>query len=177
MDGTTLVGWILATVGFAGIYGAFKNETWLSVMLAAVKPENQTRTIDATVTPAESAPATASGGAPSTAAVAAVAYAMAQRGKPYRWGATGPDAFDCSGLVYASYKAAGVSMPRTTYQQVLKGKSVSLSHVIAGDLVFPDPGHVMIALGGGQAVQAPHTGTVVQVTPLPSHPIAIRRVA
>lgn len=48
MDGTTLVGWILATVGFAGIYGAFKNETWLSVMMSAVRSQNPTRPIDVT---------------------------------------------------------------------------------------------------------------------------------
>jgi cell wall-associated NlpC family hydrolase len=53
---------------------------------------------------------------PSSAAAAAIAFAVRQVGKPYQWGATGPDAYDCSGLVYAAYAAAGIAIARTTYQ-------------------------------------------------------------
>ena len=59
--------------------------------------------------------------APSSAAATAIAFAVHQVGKPYQWGATGPDAYDCSGLVYAAYAAAGIHIARTTYQWPLDG--------------------------------------------------------
>lgn len=94
----------------------------------------------------------------------AVRYALAQVGKPYVWGATGPDGFDCSGLVYAAYRAAGWdAITRTTYTQVLQGSSVAQSELGAGDLVFPDIGHVQIYVGGGQICEAPHSGAAVRV--------------
>lgn len=89
---------------------------------------------------------------------------MAQVGKPYVWGGTGPNGFDCSGLVYAAYKAAGYSaIMRTTYQQVLQGSLVAQKDLAPGDLVFPDIGHVQIYVGGGQIVEAPHSGANVRV--------------
>lgn len=97
-----------------------------------------------------------------TAADQAIAFARAQIGKPYQFGATGPNAYDCSGLVYAAYKSAGVSLGRTTYQQIFNGTSVSKESLAPGDLVFPDPGHVQIYVGGGQIIEAPHTGAFVR---------------
>ena len=62
------------------------------------------------------------GGAPGKAAATAIAYARAQLGRPYLWGGTGPDAFDCSGLVMEAYAAAGVSIPRTSQEQWARGR-------------------------------------------------------
>jgi cell wall-associated NlpC family hydrolase len=96
-------------------------------------------------------------------AAAAIRFALAQVGKPYKWGSTGPNSYDCSGLVYAAYKSAGVSIPRTTMLQASAGKLVTKNNLIPGDLVFPDPGHVQIYLGNGRVVESPHTGAFVQV--------------
>jgi cell wall-associated NlpC family hydrolase len=98
------------------------------------------------------------------AAGQAISFALAQVGKPYKWGATGPNSFDCSGLTQAAFKSAGISLPRTTYLQAAIGKSVSKANLIPGDLVFPDPGHVQIYLGNGKVVESPHTGANVRVT-------------
>jgi len=102
----------------------------------------------------------------SNAADRAIAFALAQVGKPYRWGATGPDAYDCSGLIYAAYSSAGVSVPRVTYSQIVGGQAVSPRDIAPGDLLFPEPGHVWMYLGNGKCVEAPHTGDVVKVIPL-----------
>lgn len=97
----------------------------------------------------------------------ALRYALAQVGKPYQLGATGPDAFDCSGLVYSAYRAAGfMSITRTTYTQVLQGSVVSEGQLGPGDLVFPDIGHVQMYVGNGQIVEAPHSGASVRVVNL-----------
>lgn len=91
-----------------------------------------------------------------------VAWARAQIGKPYKWGATGPDSFDCSGLAQAAYAHVGIKIPRTTYQQVLVGSPISKNALALGDLVFPDPGHVQIYSGNGNVIEAPHTGSNVR---------------
>jgi cell wall-associated NlpC family hydrolase len=88
-------------------------------------------------------------------------------GKPYVWGATGPNAFDCSGLVCYVYAQVGVRLPRVTFSQVLCGRAVAPGDLVAGDLVFfRRNNHVGIYLGGGYFVHAPRTGDVVKVTPL-----------
>jgi len=99
---------------------------------------------------------------------AAIAFALQQVGKPYQWGATGPNAFDCSGLAMAAWEAAGVEITRTTYTQVHQGSAVnpSIGSLLPGDLVFPDPGHVQIYVGGNQIVEAPHTGANVRTGPV-----------
>ena len=109
----------------------------------------------------------------STVAATAIAFAKAQLGKPYQWGAAGPDAYDCSGLVYAAYAAAGIHIARTTYQWQQDGPVVPLSQIQPGDLLFSagsdgtpaNPGHVVMYLGGGQVIQAPQTGQDVQIDP------------
>jgi peptidoglycan DL-endopeptidase CwlO len=111
-------------------------------------------------------------GASKTVATA-IAYAKAQLGKPYVWGDAGPDAFDCSGLVYAAYAAAGIHIARTTYQWQQDGPVVPLSQIQPGDLLFSagsdgtpaNPGHVVMYLGGGQVIQAKETGEPVQTGP------------
>ena len=102
------------------------------------------------------------GATTSTKALGAVTFARAQIGKPYVWGATGPNGFDCSGLVVAAYKSQGMSLTRTTYTQVLQGKAVAQKDLQIGDLVFPDAGHVQLYSGNGMIVEAPHTGANVR---------------
>ena len=104
----------------------------------------------------------------------AIATAKAQIGKPYQWGAAGPGAYDCSGLVYAAYAAAGIHIARTTYQWQQDGPVIPLSQIQPGDLLFSagsdgtpaDPGHVVMYLGDGQVIQAPQTGQDVQIDPI-----------
>lgn len=88
-------------------------------------------------------------------------------GVPYVYGANGPYNFDCSGLVQYVYKQAlGISLGRTTYDQVKEGRAVSRDELQPGDLVFPHSGHVQIYIGNGQVIHAPQTGDVVKISPL-----------
>jgi hypothetical protein len=95
----------------------------------------------------------------------AVSVALSEVGKPYVWGATGPSAFDCSGLTQYAYRAAGVQLPRTAAEQLAAGPPVAASALRPGDLVFFYPGieHVGMYLGNGQMVDAPHAGSSVRV--------------
>ncbi|MDQ0750742.1 cell wall-associated NlpC family hydrolase [Streptomyces africanus] len=99
-----------------------------------------------------------------TKAEKALAFARAQIGKPYVWGAVGPGSYDCSGLTQAAWKAAGVTLPRTTYDQVNAGTTVSLADAQPGDLVFfyDDVTHVGIYIGNGMMIHAPKPGTYVR---------------
>ncbi|MEQ8142352.1 NlpC/P60 family protein [Streptomyces sp. OP7] len=99
-----------------------------------------------------------------TKAEKALAFARAQIGKPYVWGATGPGSYDCSGLTQAAWKAAGVSLPRTTYDQVNAGTTVPVSQAQPGDLVFfyDDVTHVGIYIGNGMMIHAPKPGANVR---------------
>ncbi|MFI0453127.1 NlpC/P60 family protein [Actinomadura sp. 6N118] len=101
-----------------------------------------------------------------------ITFARAQLGKPYVWGAEGPDAYDCSGLTQRAYRAAGITLPRTTFDQWRTGKRVSKSQEQPGDLVFfnsgpgssaDNPGHVGIVIGNARMIAAPRPGTVVQI--------------
>ncbi len=96
---------------------------------------------------------------------AIVDYAYKFLGTPYKWGGTTPDGFDCSGFTQYVFKnAAGVSLPRTTYDQINVGVAVSYNDLQPGDLVFPHTGHVGIYVGGGQMIHSPSTGDVVKVS-------------
>ncbi|WP_346433713.1 NlpC/P60 family protein [Nonomuraea composti] len=99
----------------------------------------------------------------------ALQFAFAQVGKPYRYGGTGPDSFDCSGLTQAAWRAAGVRLPRTTYTQWAWGaaRRVPLDQLQPGDLLFSKGlGHMGMYAGGGRMVHAPQTGDVVKVVDL-----------
>ncbi|MFI9153891.1 NlpC/P60 family protein [Streptomyces sp. NPDC053367] len=117
---------------------------------------------------------TATATAPDSRAAAAVSYAYSKLGSPYVWGATGPDAFDCSGLVLAAYRSAGVELPRTTYAQIGAGRRVSRSELLPGDLVFfySAISHVGIYIGNGQMIHAPNPSAPVRVAPLDEMPFA-----
>ncbi|MCP9209055.1 NlpC/P60 family protein [Streptomyces sp. HD1123-B1] len=122
-----------------------------------------------------STPSTPSSPAPSdsTKAAKAIAFAQAQIGKPYVWGATGPNSFDCSGLTQAAWKSAGVSLPRTTWDQVKVGTRVSTSELKPGDLVFfyDDISHVGLYIGDGMMIHAPKPGDSVKKAPITEMPI------
>jgi cell wall-associated NlpC family hydrolase len=107
-------------------------------------------------------------------AAIAVRAALSRVGRPYVWGATGPDEFDCSGLVQWSYAQAGVHLDRTTYQQINDGIPVPRSQVRPGDLVFPHAGHVQLAIGTNLVVEAPYSGASVRISPLGNN-VAVRR--
>jgi len=111
-------------------------------------------------------------------ATRAVSFALAQLGKPYGFGSTGPLSWDCSSLTQHAWAAAGVALPRTTYAQVGAGTPVyDPRSLLPGDLVFiagsdgstTSPGHVGMYLGGGLLIDAPHTGAVVHILPLSSY--------
>ena len=109
------------------------------------------------------------------AAREAVRWALGQLGDPYHWGAAGQDAFDCSGLTSAAYRAVGVAIPRVSVAQWGAGPHPDVAALLPGDLVFygddaRNPAtiyHVGIYIGNGLMVQAPHTGDVVRVAGLP----------
>jgi peptidoglycan DL-endopeptidase CwlO len=106
-------------------------------------------------------------GPTSSQADQAVAFAYAQLGKPYQWGATGPDSFDCSGLAQAAWAAAGVSIPRDTYEQWAALPHIATSAIQPGDLLYYDGvGHVAIYVGDGDIIDAPQTGMDVERIPM-----------
>jgi cell wall-associated NlpC family hydrolase len=126
----------------------------------------------------------------SAVVVTAIRYAVERLGKPYIWGGTGPVGYDCSGLVMMAYQAAGISLPRTTFQQVYAGIPVySDSQLEPGDLLFTagsdgtaaSPGHVGMYIGSGLVIQAPETGEDVEITPFSGYwqqnIVTIRRIA
>ncbi|MFG2624193.1 NlpC/P60 family protein [Streptomyces sp. NPDC048473] len=107
---------------------------------------------------------TGSDSSATTKAEKALAFATAQIGKPYVWGATGPSSYDCSGLTQAAWKAAGVDIPRTTWDQVETGIRIATADLQPGDLVFfyDDISHVGIYKGDGMMIHAPKPGANVR---------------
>lgn len=103
----------------------------------------------------------------------AVRYATAQIGKPYVWGAEGPDSFDCSGLTSRAWAGAGVAVPRTSQEQWRQLKRVAVKDMRPGDLViyFDDASHVGMYVGGGTIVHAPRPGRTVTLAGAGSMPI------
>jgi peptidoglycan DL-endopeptidase CwlO len=124
------------------------------------------------------------GHTPNDDVATAIGYAEQQLGKPYLWGGTGPDAFDCSGLVMMAYRAAGIDIPRTSQQQWAWGPRIKASQVRPGDLVFfagsdgtrTSPGHVGLVIGGGLMIEAYATGFPIRVAPYSSRdPVGFTR--
>jgi cell wall-associated NlpC family hydrolase len=110
--------------------------------------------------------------APNSAVSTVISFAQQQIGKPYLWGGTGPDSFDCSGLVMMAYRAAGIFIPRTSQEQWKWGPQVPASQVEPGDLVFfagsdgtmTAPGHVGLVIGNGQMIEAYATGFPIRIS-------------
>jgi cell wall-associated NlpC family hydrolase len=105
---------------------------------------------------------------PAPGAARAVAFALGQRGKPYRWGTEGPGAFDCSGLTWAAWRAAGVTIPRTAAAQ-LAGLPHARGRLRPGDLLIyrtggPSRRHVAMVVGPGRMVEARGRGIPIRST-------------
>jgi peptidoglycan DL-endopeptidase CwlO len=132
-------------------------------LLAQLTPAQQQATGPGTGTGTGAGGTPAYKGPTGTQAEKAVAFAYAQLGKPYVWGATGPGSYDCSGLTMAAWAAAGVSIPRTSYSQWASLPHVPTSQLQPGDIVvFDGVGHVAIYVGGRYLIDAPHAGAVVE---------------
>ncbi|MFJ4688006.1 NlpC/P60 family protein [Streptomyces sp. NPDC091377] len=112
------------------------------------------------------------GGPASGRARTALEFAYAQLGKPYEWGSTGPDSFDCSGLTGAAWAAADVSLPRTVNQQYSAGRQVARADLQPGDIIYwyNNTQHNGMYVGDGKAIHAPRTGKNVEITDLDSMP-------
>ena len=119
--------------------------------------------------------------APTAAAQVAVNTALAQVGDPYVWGASGPNAFDCSGLTQYAYSAAGISLPHSSSAQSRMGAPVSRDQLQPGDLIFfySPVSHVAMYIGNGQMVHASTSGQPVKVVNVDSMPgyNSARRIA
>ncbi|MEV6753939.1 NlpC/P60 family protein [Streptomyces sp. NPDC051214] len=111
--------------------------------------------------------------APSRKGETALGYAVKQIGKPYKWGAEGPKAFDCSGLTSQAWAKAGKDIPRTSQEQWAQLRRVSLRKLRPGDLIvyFPKATHVALYLGDGMVIQAPRPGAKVKVSPIAANPV------
>lgn len=111
-------------------------------------------------------------------------FALAQLGKPYVFGTAGPDTFDCSGLVSAAYKQAGIDIPAYTFTMATRGRPIdpATEAIRPGDMIFvrggrpvQDLGHMGMAISATEWIQAPRTGDVVKVGPLPYDRIQVVR--
>lgn len=123
------------------------------------------------IPPGDMAPPDAGGGAPEAATV--IQAALSRIGSPYSWGASGPGAFDCSGLVMWSFQQAGISLPHSSQALAQGGQPVSRDQMQPGDLVtyYSDASHVAIYIGDGMMVHASTYGTPVRVAPVDNAPI------
>ncbi len=103
--------------------------------------------------------------APAGRVAAVVRYAYAQLGKPYAWGAAGPNAFDCSGLTMMAWAQAGVSLPHSSRAQFDIGRHVTRAELRAGDLIYRNSpiSHVSLYVGNGMQVAATHTGSTIKL--------------
>jgi cell wall-associated NlpC family hydrolase len=150
-----LTSYVQAVLGWAGVYagGGF------TVTAATAAPQ------------ASCQPGTTSISVPNQSVATVIAFARQQIGKPYLWGGTGPDAFDCSGLVMMAYRAAGIDIPRTADLQWLWGPRVPPGHEEPGDLVFfagsdgtaTSPGHVGLVIGHDLMIEAYATGFPIRI--------------
>ena len=112
---------------------------------------------------------------PEGAARTAIQFALGELGKPYVWGATGPNTYDCSGLILRAFQAAGIDLPRVSREQFDSGGHVPARQAQAGDLLFyatdpSDPAtihHVALYMGDDRMVEAPYSGEAVRVRPVP----------
>ena len=118
-------------------------------------------------------PQAAIAAAPGGQAAVAVQAALSRIGSPYSWGGSGPNAFDCSGLVMWAYQQAGLSLPHSSQALAQGGQPVSMSEMQPGDLVtyYSDASHVGMYIGDGMMVHASTYGTPVRVVPVTNAPI------
>jgi cell wall-associated NlpC family hydrolase len=129
--------------------------------------------------PAAAVAAAKTGASPAASRASAVQKALGKVGAPYRWGASGPSAFDCSGLTSWAFKQAGISLPRTSRAQSAVGTPVSKANLQPGDLVFfyKPVSHVAIYIGNGKVVHASTSGQPVKTGNLSAMPFnSARRI-
>jgi peptidoglycan DL-endopeptidase CwlO len=156
-----LQSYVESVLYYAGVYAGGK----FSVVSAAMPSGS---TVAGCTTSAGGVPAIA---APNQVVASAIGYAEQQLGKPYQWGGTGPDAFDCSGLVMMAYRTAGINIERTSELQWATEPKIPAAQVQPGDLVFfagadgtpTSPGHVGLVIGNGQMIEAYATGFPIRV--------------
>ncbi|MFK0046003.1 C40 family peptidase [Streptomyces sp. NPDC090741] len=157
-----------------------KQETARREALVGTKPRTATvrRTAGSVPVPAQTLAKTrqvspaALAAMPSVRASTAVGGVLAEIGKPYVWGAEGPSAFDCSGLMQYVYARAGIRLPRTTWDQINAGSRVPVSQVRPGDLIFYRGGaHVGMYVGDGKVVHAPRPGRTVTTQRIDAMPV------
>jgi cell wall-associated NlpC family hydrolase len=155
------------------------------VVTAAAPAPAEPEPVAPTIPPAEPEPVAPEKIATPSPVERVVAYALAQRGRPYRRGAAGPAAFDCSGLTSAAYAVVGVDLPRYSVTQAGLGRAVDWRHdgIEPGDLVFTrgdnpviDLGHVGLAISATEWVVASRPGVPVRVEPLPAGIQRVRRL-
>ena len=162
-----LLSYVQAVMGWANQYakGGFTT-------IGAPNPATTATTATASGCTGNTATTTAFGTVPNSVVAKVIAYARAQLGKPYQWGGTGPDSFDCSGLVMMAYRAAGVNIPRTSEEQWAWGPRIQPGHEEPGDLVFfagsdgtmTNPGHVGLVIGKGTFIEAYATGFPIRIS-------------
>jgi peptidoglycan DL-endopeptidase CwlO len=142
----------------------------LDRMQAASRPAAPSRPASPPVAPPPS-------GGGSGSAAAAVRYAMAQVGKPYCYGGSGPGCFDCSGLTMMAWSQAGISLPHSSAAQYNVGRRISAGELQPGDLIFyySPISHVSMYIGNGQRVSATHSGDYVRVQSLGSSIVGYTR--
>lgn len=100
----------------------------------------------------------------------ALTCALAQVGKPYVWGAIGPEAFDCSGLMQFAYRSVGLEIGRNTYAQAANCERIPFTNLRPGDMIQPNPGHTVMYVSPGVIVHAPQAGDLVRVQPIYFNP-------
>jgi cell wall-associated NlpC family hydrolase len=173
----------VATITTAAAFGAVLPSTTMAAAPAAAPA--QSVSIPSEFLPQAPAPAVApvvstpvapaalaTPAAPGALTLSAMKVALGKIGSPYRWGAAGPNAFDCSGLVKYSFAQMGISLPRTSRAMSRIGTPVSKANLRPGDLVFfyTPVSHVAIYIGGGKVVHASTSSSPVKISNLSAMP-------
>lgn len=157
---------VVATVTTAAAFAAVLPAT----IPAAAPAVTLTQTVPVVSTPV--APVALAAPTRASVRLSAMNTALDKIGSPYRWGAAGPNAFDCSGLVKWSFAQAGILLPRTSRAQSTVGTPVSKANLQPGDLVFfySPVSHVAIYIGGGKVVHASTSSSPVKISTLSAMP-------
>lgn len=188
MSQTPLLAFAAGALGLAGIYAAHKNVSWLSTVEAALDPKHykQIALPNGVGSPGSAdntfgATGEAEAGDPHAKVVA---FAASQLGKPYLYGGSGPNSWDCSGLTRAAFATVGYVMPHNAEAQMVQTRKYAIARTTsppAGCLVFYGFGgfadHCGISTGGGEMIEAPHTGDVVKYYSIAEEVVSLPLIA